>query len=113
MNKIKRLGDALAQNWLTVVIIMVGVMMLFVCFVMFSWGYGYWSNALAGTHFELGSCWQGIGVVATGLGSVAALAKAAWTKYGADSQYNSRAGERPYGALPEEGIERSNNIGKS
>jgi len=29
----------------------------------------------------------------TGLGGVAALAKAAWTKYGTDSQFNSQQGK--------------------
>lgn len=66
---------------------------------MFSWLYGYWSNALCGTKFELNSCWSGITVVITGLGGVAALAKAAWTKYRTDSELNSPQGIAP-GFLP-------------
>jgi len=83
-------------NWLALVIFMIFSMMMFLCLVMGSWLYGYWSNALWGTRFELGSCWQGITVVITGLGGVAALAKAAWTKYSTDSQYNSMMGSHPY-----------------
>ncbi len=79
-------------NWLALVIFMVIVMLLFVCAIMFSWLFGYWSNALRGTKFDLNSCWSGITVVITGLGGVAALAKAAWTKYNADSQYNTPQG---------------------
>lgn len=79
-------------NWLALVIFMVILMLLFVCAIMFSWLFGYWSNALRGTKFDLNSCWSGITVVITGLGGVAALAKAAWTKYNADSQYNTPPG---------------------
>ena len=62
---------------------------------MFSWLYGYWSNALSGTHFELSSCWQGITVVGTGIAGIVGLGKACWTKYGMDSRYNSEQG-KPY-----------------
>jgi hypothetical protein len=84
------------DNWLALVIFLLALMMSFLFIVMFSWTFGYWANALYGKKFELGSCWQGITVVITGLGGVTALAKAAWTKYGMDSQYNSMTGERPY-----------------
>lgn len=90
------IAEPITKNWLTVVIIMVSFMLLFVCMVMFSWLYGYWSNALYGTKFELGSCWQGVSATITGLAGVAAMAKAAWTKFSIDSQYNSTAGELPY-----------------
>lgn len=80
------------KNWLALVIGMIALMLIFLCIVMFSWLCGYWSNALYGTRFELGSCWSGITVVLTGTASVAALAKAAWTKYATDSQYNSQPG---------------------
>lgn len=105
--KIKSSVDALTKNWLTVVIVMVSFMLLFVCAVMFSWMYGYWSNALYGTHFELGSCWQGVSATITGLAGVAAMAKAAWTKYNTDSQYNSITGEQPYiRSVPNVGMEK-------
>lgn len=81
------------ENWLAVIIFLSVIMMLFLCTVMASWLYGYWSNALRGTRFDLGSCWQGITVVATGLAGIVWLGKAAWTKYATDSQYNSTPGQ--------------------
>lgn len=84
------------KNWLAIIIFLAVAMMGFLCLVMFSWLYGYWSNALAGTKFDLGSCWQGISVVVAGLGGVVALAKACWTKYGMDSKYNSAPAAHPY-----------------
>lgn len=89
-------ADWAQKNWLALVIAMIVLMLIFICLVMFSWLYGYWSNALHGTKFELSSCWSGITAVITGIGGITALAKAAWTKYGMDSQYNSAAGSRPY-----------------
>ena len=86
----------LQRNWLGVVIAMVTCMMFFVGLIAFSWLYGYWSNAINGTKFAIDSCWQGITVVITGLGGIAALAKAAWTRYEIDSKYNSNEGEHPY-----------------
>lgn len=94
--KLIRFGKWAQHNWLALIIFLAVVMMAFLCLVMVSWLYGYWSNALAGTKFELGSCWQGITVVATGLGGIVALAKACWTKYGMDSKFNSAAGQKPY-----------------
>lgn len=97
--KIIKFGKWAQHNWLALIIILAVVMMSFLCAVMFSWLYGYWSNAIAGTKFELSSCWTGITVVATGLGGIVALAKACWTKYGMDSQYNSAQGKAPTAAL--------------
>lgn len=96
--KIIAFGKWAQDNWLALIIIMGIIMMIFLCLVMISWLYGYWANALYGMHFELSSCWSGITVVVTGLGGVAALAKAAWTKYGMDSRYNSEPG-RPISGL--------------
>ena len=90
--RILKFAEWAQANWLALVIFMVILMLLFVCAIMFSWLFGYWSNALRGTKFDLNSCWSGITVVITGLGGVAALAKAAWTKYNADSQYNTPPG---------------------
>ena len=92
MKTILRFADWAEKNWLALVIFLLIAMMGFLCLVMFSWLYGYWSNALYATKFDLSSCWQGITVVATGLGAVAALAKAAWTKYSTDSRFNSPIG---------------------
>lgn len=88
-NKILSFATWAQVNWLALVIFMIVLMLFFLCLVLTSWIIGYWSNALYGTKFELNSCWTGVGVVVTGLGGVAALAKAAWTKYGTDSQFNS------------------------
>jgi hypothetical protein len=101
-NKILVFSNWAQANWLALIIFMVIVMLLFVCVIMFSWLYGYWSNALCGTKFELSSCWSGITVVVTGLGGVGALAKAAWTKYSADSQFNTIQGETPYSKIKSE-----------
>lgn len=95
-NKIVRFAEWAQANWLALIIFMVLVMMIFLLAVMLSWLYGYWSNALGGTKFDLSSCWSGVTVVIIGLGGVAALAKAAWTKYDTDSQYNSNLGQHPY-----------------
>lgn len=82
-------------NWLALVIFLTVVWMLFLCIVAFSWLYGFWANGLYGTHFDLGSCWQGIGAIMLGFGSILGLAKAAWTKYQADSEHNTLPGHAP------------------
>ncbi|SFM41464.1 hypothetical protein [Pelosinus propionicus] len=88
-NKLISFCNWAQANWLALVIFMVVLMLLFLCLVLMSWLIGYWANALYSTKFDLNSCWTGVGVVVTGLGGVAALAKAAWTKYSTDSQFNS------------------------
>ena len=70
-------------------------MMIFLCLVMISWLYGYWSNALYGTKFELASCWAGVSVVVTGLGTMMGLGKVAWTRFDIDSRFNSILGTPP------------------
>lgn len=102
-NKILQFSNWAQANWLALIILLIILMMLFVCAIMFSWLYGYWSNALYNTKFDLSSCWSGITVVVTGLGGVAALAKAAWTKYSTDSQYNTV----PHGFSPAEIINKN------
>lgn len=73
----------------------VGVLMTFLMFflglVMMSWLFGYWSNGLYGTRFEINSCWQGLAGIVTGLGGLATMA----AKYYIDSKYNSTEGEKP------------------
>lgn len=73
----------------------VGLLMTFLmgilALVMLSWLFGYWSNGLYGTHFEINSCWQGLAGIVTGLGGLAAMA----AKYYIDSKYNSNDGEKP------------------
>ena len=94
-DKIVRFSRWAQKNWLALVIFLSVLMMVFLCAVMFSWLYGYWSNALRGTRFELASCWTGITVVGTGIAGIVGLGKACWTKYGMDSRYNSEQG-KPY-----------------
>lgn len=94
-DKVIRFSAWAQKNWLALVIFLSVLMMLFLCAVMFSWLYGYWSNALKGTHFELSSCWTGITVVGTGIAGIVGLGKTAWTKLSIDSQYNSPDGEPP------------------
>lgn len=88
-NKITALGQWGQKHWLQLIIIMSIVMMIFLFLVLFSWLFGYWSNALRGTHFELMSCWSGVTAVGGGIATIVGLAKAAWTKYGYDSRFNS------------------------
>lgn len=55
--------------------------------VLFSWTYGYWSNGLYGTKFDISSCWQGIS--ACGVGLVGLF------KWLIDSSHNSPPGQFP------------------
>ena len=75
--------------------VMLSLMMMFLCFVMFSWGVAFWANGLYETHFDLSSCWQGITVVATGLVTVASFAAMPYVEKWIDSRYNSEPGEPP------------------
>ncbi|MBP2629904.1 MAG: hypothetical protein H6Q70_532 [Firmicutes bacterium] len=103
-NRILAFANWAQTNWLALVIFMTVILMILLCVIAFSWIFGYWSNGLYGTKFELGSCWSGITVVITGFGGVIGLAKAAWTKYATDSEKNSPIGEMP--------INFKNNINK-
>lgn len=66
--------------------------------VLLSWLYGYWSNGLWGTHFEINSCWQGIS--ACGMGLVGLF------KWLVDSTKNSPSGEYP---VPPRPVDNSKN----
>ena len=55
--------------------------------VLASWLYGYWSNGLYGTKFEIDSCWQGLS--ACGVGLIGLF------KWIVDSSKNSPIGEFP------------------
>ena len=55
--------------------------------VLFSWVYGYWSNGLHGTHFQIDSCWQGMSACGVGLVGV--------FKWLIDSTKNSPQGTYP------------------
>lgn len=94
-DKVQRFGQWAESHWLALVIIMVTCMLGFLLLVLVSWLIGYWANAIYHTSFELESCWSGVAAIGTGLGSVAALATAAWAKYHTDSKYNSDDGNPP------------------
>ncbi|WP_101913350.1 hypothetical protein [Megasphaera vaginalis (ex Bordigoni et al. 2020)] len=101
-SRIIKFGKWAERNWLPLIIIIACVMMIFLCLVLISWLYGYWSNALLGTRFEITSCWQGVTAVITGLAGIVGLAKAAWTKYGYDSRFNSAKCTMPIPAMAKE-----------
>lgn len=94
-DKVQQFGQWAECHWLALVIGTCLILMAFLLMVLLLWLIGYWANALWHTQFELESCWSGIGAIGTGLGSVAALATAAWAKYHTDSKYNSQEGETP------------------
>lgn len=94
-DKVQQFGQWAEAHWLALVIIMVTCMLVFLLLVLLSWLIGYWVNAIYHTQFELESCWSGVAAIGTGLGSVAALATAAWAKYHTDSKYNSDDGNPP------------------
>ncbi|KMO85247.1 hypothetical protein AB840_14660 [Megasphaera cerevisiae DSM 20462] len=81
------------EHWIALVIILSVVMMIFLFLILGSWLAGYWLKALYGMNFELGSCWQGVTAVATGLATIISLGGACWAKYRTDSKYNSPLGQ--------------------
>jgi hypothetical protein len=83
------------EHWLSVVILMVLFLFFMLLLILLSWLYGYWSNGLKGTKFDIASCWSGVTVVISGATGVAALAGAAWSKYSTDSKFNSPTGSFP------------------
>lgn len=58
------------------------------------WAIGYFANALAGSKFDIRSCWDGF----TTLGGAGVLAI---VKYVMDSWQNSNNGEQPYNKVKE------------
>lgn len=82
-------------NWLVLVVLLTIFWMVFLCSVAFSWLYGYWANALRGTHFEIASCWTGVGAIAAAFGAILSLAGAGWAKYHTDSKFNTVQGQKP------------------
>ena len=75
--------------------IMLTLMMIFLSFVMFSWGAAFWLNGLLDMHFDLGSCWQGIAAVTTGLVTVAGFAALPYIRFWTSSKWNSAEGKMP------------------
>lgn len=110
-DKIIVFGKWAEKHWLQIIIVMGVLMMIFLCAILTSWLIGYWANALYGMRFELNSCWSGVSAVAAGIVTIVGLAKAAWTKYGLDSKYNSVQGTMPVPhALPVEKIGDIKNV---
>lgn len=68
-------------------LICMGFGLLAAILVLGSWLYGYWSNGLYGTKFEIDSCWQGLS--ACGVGLIGLF------KWLVDSSKNSPEGEFP------------------
>lgn len=82
-------------NWLAVIIIATIINLLMMFLILLSWFVGYWCNGLIGTKFELNSIWSGITVLGGTSATIFGLAKASWTKYKTDSEFNSEAGIEP------------------
>lgn len=78
-------GMTKAKNNIAIICISFGLVAAML--VLISWLYGYWSNGLYGTHFQIDSCWQGIS--ACGMGLVGLF------KWLVDSSKNSPLGEYP------------------
>ena len=57
--------------------------------------YGYWSNGLYGTKFELTVGFSGVTVLATAAGTVYGIANQAAKQYRIDSELNSEEGKAP------------------
>lgn len=85
-----------AKNNIAIICISFGLVAAFL--VLISWLYGYWSNGLYGTHFQIDSCWQGIS--ACGMGLVGLF------KWLVDSSKNSPLGEYPLATRGEKIDER-------
>lgn len=90
------------KNWTVLVFLFAALYTLMLFIVFLCWMLGYWLNALAGFHFELSSCWQGVALVLSGYGTVFIAGYSAWKKqegdnkrYDIDSTKNSQAGTMP------------------
>jgi hypothetical protein len=94
-NKFIAFCDWAQLYWLALVVFMTLLWMAFLLMIGASWLYGYWSNGLHGTKFDINSCWQGISVVAAAFAAILALAKAGWTKWKTDSEFNTDQGIAP------------------
>lgn len=89
------ISDWALRHWLALVIFLTVFWMLMLVAVAVSWLYGYWSNGLYGTKFDLDSCWKGVGAVVAGFAGITALAGVAWAKWKTDSEHNTAPGEQP------------------
>lgn len=71
----------LHNNWLGIVLVMTITTFLF-------WAVGYFANGLYNRHFDLASCWAGMGAIAT-------AAAAGFGKWWVDGKFNSIEGTMP------------------
>ncbi|CUH97152.1 putative membrane protein [Propionispora sp. 2/2-37] len=77
----KRWFSFLHDNW-------VGVILTMTLILFFVYLYAFFRNGEGGAHFDLVSCWTGVGAIAT-------AAAAGWGKWVVDSKYNSVGGQKP------------------
>jgi len=74
------------MNWLYTHWLSVIMMVMLVLFLV--WLFGYFRNGEYGTHYDLQSCWAGVGAIAT-------ASAAGFGKWWIDSTKNSNQGEMP------------------
>ena len=66
----------------------VGVILTMTLILFAAWLFAFFRNGKCGAHYELASCWAGVGAIAT-------AAATGWGKWIQDSKYNSKPGEMP------------------
>lgn len=93
--KILILAEWVQAYWLALICFLTIIWCLFLFLLAGTWWIAFLLNGLYGYKFELNSCWQGVTVAGVALGSIFALAKAAWTKYDTDSKNNSAEQQMP------------------
>ena len=59
------------------------------------WMMGFCLNGFCGMHFEIASCWQGLGAAVAAIPTVWAVIKGAVMMYHDDSELNTNKGEKP------------------
>ena len=78
---IRRWFHFLHDNW-------VGVILTMTLILFFVYLYAFFRNGHYGEHYDLSSCWAGVGAIAT-------AAAAGWGKWVVDSTLNSIDGQMP------------------
>lgn len=71
----------LYSNW-------VGVILTMTLILFFVYLYAFFRNGEGGAHYDLASCWAGVGAIAT-------AAAVGWGKWVVDSKWNTRPGVMP------------------
>lgn len=77
----KRWFRFLHDNW-------VGVILTMTLTLFFVYLYAFFRNGHYGEHYDLASCWSGVG-------AIAAAAATGYGKWWTDSKYNSGDGQKP------------------